>query len=255
MDKELVTKFLGILRQAGAIILEQNEQPKEINFKGQIDLVTQTDVAVENFLLQALPPLMPGSTVLAEESHDSLDLDPLTWIIDPLDGTTNYAHNLPIVAVSVALWRTDHVQLGGVYLPMLDELFWAYKGQGAWLNDQPIAVSDQNTMQRSLIATGFPYALHSRIDELCARFKRVLLASQGMRRLGSAAVDLAYTACGRFDGFYEPGLQPWDTAAGWLLVEEAGGQVTGLGGQQYSLGQDMIVASNGLIHDSLLTLL
>ena len=255
MDKELIDTFLTIIRQAGQIIQEHWSDTKEITFKGRIDLVTQTDVAVENFLIQTLPALVPGSTVLAEESHQSLNLDELTWIIDPVDGTTNYAHGLPMVAVSVALWQANKVELGAVYLPMLDELFWARQSQGAWLNGQPIQVSQESSMQKSLIATGFPYSFHQEIDAVCARLRRVLLASQGVRRLGSAAVDLAYTACGRFEGFYETGLKPWDTAAGWLLVEEAGGQVSGLGGQEYALGEHMIVASNGSVHEALLTLL
>lgn len=255
MDKELINPFLDIIRQAGEIIQKHWSDAKEITFKGRIDLVTQTDVAVEEFLVQALPALIPNSTVLAEESHESLELSDLTWIIDPVDGTTNYAHGLPIVAISVALWRKNSIDLGAVYLPMLGELFWAKAGQGAWLNGQPMQISSEKEMQKSLIATGFPYSFHEEVDLICQRFQRVLLASQGIRRLGSAAADLAYTACGRFEGFYETGLKPWDTAAGWLLVEEAGGKVTGLGGQEYKLGEYMIVASNGLVHEDLLALL
>jgi myo-inositol-1(or 4)-monophosphatase len=144
--------------------------------------------------------------------------------------------------------------LAAVYLPKLDELFWAVRGQGAFLNAEPIAVSQEKVMQNALIATGFPYSFYTEVDQICERLRRVLLASQGIRRMGSAAVDLAYTACGRFEGYYETGLKPWDTAAGWLLVEEAGGRVSGLGGD-YGLGTHMIVASNGAIHEELLSLL
>ena len=154
----------------------------------------------------------------------------------------------------MALWRQGRVEMGAVYLPVLEELFWAVRGQGAFLNGEAIAVSGEGNMQRSLIATGFPYSFYTEVDEVCERLRRVLLASQGIRRLGSAAVDLAYTACGRFEGYYETGLKPWDTAAGWLLVEEAGGRVSALDGE-YALGSHMIVATNRAVHDDLLALL
>ncbi|MGE4440628.1 MAG: inositol monophosphatase family protein [Desulfomicrobium sp.] len=254
MDKQLVDGFLACVRQAGEVVRAQWHDVKEIAFKGRIDLVTQTDLAVEKLLLASLPALLPGSTVLAEESHASLDPGALTWIVDPVDGTTNYAHGLPIVAVSVALWKDGRVELGAVYLPVLEELFWAVRGQGAFLNGNRIAVSRENVMQNALVATGFPYSFYTEVDRICERLRRVLLASQGIRRLGSAAADLAYTACGRFEGYYETGLKPWDTAAGWLLVEEAGGTVSGLDGG-YGLGGHMIVATNGSIHEELLALL
>lgn len=254
MDKQLVNGFLDCMRQAGRVVREQWNDPREIAFKGRIDLVTQTDLAVERLLLERLPALLPGSTVLGEESHTSLVLGDLTWIVDPVDGTTNYAHRIPLVAVSVALWRQGRVDLGAVYLPVLDELFWAVRGQGAFLNGEAISVSSEGTMQAALIATGFPYSFYSEVDAVCERLRRVLLATQGIRRLGSAAVDLAYTACGRLEGFYETGLKPWDTSAGWLLVEEAGGRVSALDGE-YALDSHMIVATNGAVHEELLSLL
>ena len=254
MDKELVNGFLECMRQAGRVVRDQWNDPRQISFKGRIDLVTQTDLAVEKLLCERLPELLPGSTVLGEESHTSLVPGDLTWIVDPVDGTTNYAHRIPMTAVSVALWRQGRVEMGAVYLPVLEELFWAVRGQGAFLNGETISVSGEDAMQRSLIATGFPYSFYTEVDEVCERLRRVLLASQGIRRLGSAAVDLAYTACGRFEGYYETGLKPWDTAAGWLLVEEAGGRVTALDGE-YALGSHMIVATNRAVHDELLTLL
>lgn len=255
MDKQLVDTFLGHMRQAGDIVRRQWRDAKRIVFKGRIDLVTQTDLAVEACLREALPRILPGSTVLAEESHTTLTPGDLTWIIDPVDGTTNYAHGLPMVAVSVGLWRDGRVVLGAVYIPMLEELFWAARGQGAFLNGERIGVSTETVMQKSLVATGFPYGFHKEVDLIGERLKRVLLASQGVRRMGSAATDLAYTACGRFEAYYETGLKPWDTAAGWLLVEEAGGRVSGLDGTGYRLGEYMIVASNGRVHDELLALL
>lgn len=254
MDKELVNGFLDCVRQAGRLVREQWNDAKEIAYKGRIDLVTQTDLAVEKLLLDSLPRLLPGSTVLAEESHGGLEPGSLTWIVDPVDGTTNYAHGLPMVAVSVALWREGRVEMGAVHVPILGELFWAVRGQGAFLNGESVSVSREGNMQAALVATGFPYSFHTEIDQVCERFRRVLLASQGIRRMGSAAIDLAYTACGRFDGYYETGLKPWDTAAGWLLVEEAGGRVGALDGD-YALGSHMIVATNGAIHEDLLSLL
>lgn len=254
MDKQLVNGFLDCVRQAGRLVREQWNDAKEIAFKGRIDLVTQTDLAVEKLLLDSLPGLLPGSTVLAEESHGGLEPGDLTWIVDPVDGTTNYAHGLPMVAVSVALWREGRVEMGAVHVPILGELFWAVRGQGAFLNGEPVSVSREGNMQAALVATGFPYSFYTEIDQVCERFRRVLLAAQGIRRMGSAAIDLAYTACGRFDGYYETGLKPWDTAAGWLLVEEAGGRVGALDGD-YALGSHMIVATNGSIHEELLSLL
>lgn len=255
IDKKLVNGFLERIRTAGEIIREQWDDDKRITFKGGIDLVTQTDLAVEAYLLKSLPKLLPGSTVLAEESHTSLAPGSLSWIVDPVDGTTNYAHGLPMVAVSVALWRDGRAELGAVYAPMLDELFWAVRGGGTFLNEQPVTVSTTKELQQSLIATGFPYSVATKAHTICSRLERVLAASQGVRRFGSAAIDLAYTACGRFDGFYETDLKPWDTAAGWLLVEEAGGRVSGADGKAYELGEEMIVATNGRMHDELLALL
>lgn len=254
MDKELVNGFLGCMRQAGQVVRDQWDEPRQISFKGRIDLVTQTDLAVEKLLSESLPALVPGSTVLGEESHTSLVPGDLTWIVDPVDGTTNYAHKIPLTAVSVALWKQGRVEMGAIYLPVLEELFWAVRGQGAFLNGEAISVSVEDSVQRSVIATGFPYSVYSEVDDVCARLRSVMLASQGVRRLGSAAVDLAYTACGRFEGFYETGLKPWDTAAGWLLVEEAGGRVSTLDGE-YALGSHMIVATNRAVHDELLSLL
>jgi myo-inositol-1(or 4)-monophosphatase len=254
MDKQLVDGFLACVRRAGQVVREQWNDAKEIELKGRIDLVTQTDLAVERLLKAELPSLLPGSTVLAEESHATLVPGALTWIVDPVDGTTNYAHGLPMVAVSVALWQEGRVVLGAVHAPMLNELFWAVRGGGAFLNGTPIVVSRERVVQSALVATGFPYSFYTEIDQVMERFRRVLLASRGIRRMGSAAIDLAYTACGRLDGYYETGLKPWDTAAGWLLVEEAGGRVSALEGD-YDLASHMIVATNGLVHEPLLDLL
>jgi myo-inositol-1(or 4)-monophosphatase len=252
MDLENDTRAaLNAVRRAGKIVRSQWNEPRQITHKGRIDLVTQTDLAVEKDLKQRLEPIVPNASFLAEETASETGLDGPTWIIDPLDGTTNYAHSLPMVGISVALWNEGAVRLGIVYNPVLDELFWAQRGQGAFLNDRPIGVSTAESLEQSVVATGFPYTVRENIDDIMRWLRAVLLASQGVRRYGAAAVDLAWVACGRVDGFYEAGLQPWDTAAGWLLVEEAGGRVSRFDGSAYQLGARGILATNGRVHDAL----
>lgn len=251
------------LEQAAAAVLEAGElirrawgRPKEVRHKGRIDLVTATDLAVEELLKERLSAALPGATFLAEETSAQAGLGMSTWIIDPLDGTTNFAHGLPFVATSVALWQDGDLLLGLINLPILGELFTAVRGQGAWRNNEPIAVSGTATVQESLIATGFPYNTRKYLDGIQRHLGRMLLETQGVRRPGAAALDLAYVACGRFDGFYENALNAWDTAAGVLLVEEAGGRVSGFDANRpYVLGADEILASNGLLHEDLSRLL
>ncbi|MEW5772678.1 MAG: inositol monophosphatase family protein [Thermodesulfobacteriota bacterium] len=244
----LTGPFLEIMRNAAAIVAEHDARPRTVTRKGRIDLLTETDPAVEAALKEDLAAILPGSTFLAEETASRAALGERTWIIDPLDGTTNFAHGLPIHAVSVALWEEGRVALGAVAVPVLGELFHAVRGGGAFLNGAPISVTDTADIEKSLVATGFPYAIREEMRPIMANLERVLAASQGVRRMGAAAVDLAYVACGRFDAFYESCLNPWDVAAGWLLVEEAGGRVTGYAGQPYRLGDKYILASNGRVH-------
>lgn len=244
----LVGPFLDAVRRAAAIVVEHDARPRTVTRKGRIDLLTETDPAVEAALKVDLAALLPGSTFLAEETAAQAELGELTWIIDPLDGTTNFAHGLPICAVSVALWERGRVVLGGVAVPVLGELFHAVRGGGAFLNGAPISVTDVADIETSLVATGFPYAIREEMRPIMANLERVLAASQGVRRMGAAAVDLAYVACGRFDAFYESCLNPWDVAAGWLLVEEAGGAVTDYAGKPYVLGSKYILATNGRVH-------
>jgi myo-inositol-1(or 4)-monophosphatase len=260
MKEDTATTLLGqvqdIVRRAGNIILDHWERPKKITYKGRVDLVTETDVAVESFLSKELSTLLPEATFLAEESAADNNLGQLTWIVDPLDGTTNFAHGLPAVAVSVALWQENSLQLGVVHLPKTMECFSAKRDSGAWLNDTPISVSRQSDLNQALVATGFPYAKRERILEIIPPLQKVLTTCRGVRRMGSAAVDLAYTACGRLDIFYELGLKPWDTAAGWLLVQEAGGSVSQFKPfEPYTLGADSILASNGRLHQNMADLL
>lgn len=237
--------------EAGKIIKENSRKPKNIKHKGRIDLVTETDLAVEQFLKEKLSKILPGSSFLAEETSGDAQLVDRTWIIDPIDGTTNFAHGLPMVATSVALWENDQIVLGIINLPILNEIFTTVKGGGAFMNGEPIHVSQCSDLESSLIATGFPYAIEEHVDFITSALHNVLMTTQGVRRPGAAALDLAYLACGRYDGYYENSLNPWDTAAGWLLVEEAGGRVTEYGKGAYDLFSPNILATNSEMHDLL----
>lgn len=253
---DLLRQAETIVREAGSIILADWRKPKDVRLKGRIDLVTRTDMAVEEFLGERLKRLLPGADMLAEEMYNATEPGELTWIIDPVDGTTNFAHEFPFVATSVALWRDGRVVLGIVNAPVLGECFTAAEEEGAWLNGQPISVSRAENLEASLIATGFPYGIRDKVEAVAANLMRMLVHTQGVRRAGSAALDLAFTACGRFDGFYEPDLKPWDTAAGWLLVREAGGRVSTYDSKvPYTLGASSILASNGRIHEAMSALI
>ena len=244
------------VQNAGEIIKRDRHRPMNIRHKGRIDLVTNTDLAVEQELKTSLKVILPKADFLAEETSAEVVPGALTWIIDPLDGTTNFAHGFPFVATSVALWQNGHVVLGIVNVPILKELFWAEKGRGAFLNNKPIRVSETDKLDQALVATGFPYKIQEHVDQILKELGQMLRHTQGIRRPGAAAIDLAYTACGRFDGFYEKALKPWDTAAGWLLIHEAGGKVTQYDPQQeYVLGAETILASNGLLHQPMSNLL
>jgi myo-inositol-1(or 4)-monophosphatase len=200
---------------------------------------------------------LPGIKILSEESFSSYDKTPAepVWIIDPLDGTTNFAHNFPWFAVSIALYDKGESHVGVIYNPMQKELFCATRAGGAWLNDRRLKVSEIFSLQNALVATGFPYDILERSDPVLAMLKAVLTHAQGVRRPGAATLDLAYLACGRFDAFWEVGLKPWDTAAGYLLVEEAGGILSNFNGSPFSPFIPELLASNGLLHKALTALL
>lgn len=247
----LLARVLGAVHDAGQMIAGQRGKAKDVSFKGRIDLVTDTDVAVEKLLKKELASVLPDADFMAEESAESYEPGELTWVIDPLDGTTNFAHDLPMVAVSVCLWRDGRPELGLVYLPVLDEMFHAVRGAGAFLNGEPISVSGTADPVNALVATGFPYSIREDVAQVTGALSRVLPATRGVRRMGAAAADLAYVACGRMDAFYEMRLKPWDTAAGWLLIEEAGGRVSRFDGHTaYTLGAEDILASNGAVHEA-----
>ena len=247
----LLTDTVNIVKEAGAIIRDHSQKPREIHHKGRIDLVTATDVAVETFLRERLEALLPESNFLAEESSPEEELKENTWVIDPVDGTTNFAHGLPFVGTSVGLWRDGNIVLGIVNAPLLDSCFTAIRGQGAFRDGKRLAVSQTPDLVDSLVATGFPYSIEDELPGLLRRMGRVLSRTQGVRRYGAASLDLAFVASGQYDGYYERCLHPWDVAAGWLLVTEAGGRVTRMDGSPYSLYSHDIMATNGRIHAAL----
>lgn len=254
--------LLGIFSQARELALEAGDMIRKqwplashVTHKARIDLVTETDLAVEKFLTERLLELVPDSTLMAEESYAGEEPGEWTWIIDPVDGTTNFVHRHPFVAVSIALCHGNQVVTGIINVPMLNECYWAVRGHGAFVNETRLHVSQTQTLDQSMIAFGIPYTIDKDIDEWGTHFYPVLPKAQAMRRCGAAAIDLSYVAAGKYDGFYEAGLRPWDVAAGWLLVEEAGGLVTRYNGEPYYLGSYDLVATNISIHQELTNLL
>jgi myo-inositol-1(or 4)-monophosphatase len=227
----------------------------EIRKKGTIDLVTTADIESEQAITETIRSAFPDHSILAEEAGRVEGHSEMCWVIDPLDGTTNFAHGLGIFAVSIAFEHKGTPVFGIVFNPVSGETFTALAGQGAFLNSQPISVSSTATVGDSLLVTGFPYDLARMPADIFNRFERCLSNAQGIRRLGSAALDLCYVACGRFDGFWEENLKPWDTAAGMVVALEAGGRITDFGEQPYNINQNQILATNGHIHSEMCTLL
>lgn len=243
-------------RCAGKILQERYGKPHDIAKKGAVNLVTEADPAAEKAIIKLLGEKTPAIGIMAEEQEEShsLDQNRTMWVVDPLDGTTNFAHGFPFFAVSIALLQQGQPLVGVVYAPMLNELFSAQRGGGAMLNGKPIQVSPVKNLIEALIATGFPYERKTRLPAIMQQLQQILEHAQDVRRGGSAAIDLAYVACGRLDAYYEVQLNPWDTAAGWLLVTEAGGTVSGMDGSDFSPFIPHIFASNGQVHASLLQL-
>lgn len=219
-----------------------------MDFKDAFNIVTEVDRKTEEIIIKILKKHFPGDSFLSEEAGNEEGASGRKWVIDPLDGTTNYAHGFPVYAISIALEENGKPLFGAVFDPERDELFTAERGRGARLNGKPIKVSETTKLEKSLLATGFSYKLRELKDNNIAHFEDFLFASQAVRRPGSASLDLCYVACGRFDGFWELELNPWDTAAGWLIVKEAGGEVTTFNGGRYNPYIKEIVASNGKIH-------
>jgi len=246
---------IEIAREAGIFLKNKLNSVHTIDYKGEINLVTEVDKISEEIITSKITTLFPDHDILAEEFTDIDSGSDFRWIIDPLDGTTNYAHGYPFFCVSIALEKLDTMIVGIIYDPMLDEMFVAEKGKGAFLNDREIHVSNTRGIIKSLLATGFPYDIQKDSQNNLNYFNEMILKAQAIRRAGSAALDLAYVAAGRFDGFWELKLNPWDIAAGWLLVEEAGGIVTDMGGNDYYLESSSILASNGRIHREMMAVL
>ena len=240
---------------AGKILKSHFGNLTRVDKKGVIDLVTAADLAAEKSIVTCIKHTFPQHQIIAEESGLLKSDSRHKWIVDPLDGTTNFVHNLPIFAVSIAHSVDDKIDLGVVFNPMSDELFYAEIYCGATLNQQKITVSSVMELENALLVTGFPYNLRDDASGLIARFKRCLTASQGIRRLGAAALDLCYIGCGRFDGFWEQGLKPWDTAAGTLIASEAGARITDFSSLSFQIDHPEIVATNNHIHDELVRIL
>jgi len=251
------------LERSGVIIRASINKKKSVKYKGEIDLLTVTDKKVEDSIIRIIRKNFPSHEILAEESGTSLRTDApqrvskpqIKWIIDPIDGTTNFYHSFPHVSTSIAIEKDGRIIAGGIYDPMRDELFFAEKGKGARLNGKKIHVSSTQNLEKSLLVTGFPYDRRKYIDYYLSFTKAFMLKAHGIRRGGSAALDYCYLACGRFDGYWEFKLSPWDVAAGSLIVAEAGGKVTDFNGKKFSIYGVETLASNGKIHREMMTVL
>lgn len=244
------------LAEAGAIHRRGARRAFSISHKGVVDIVTTVDHAAEKKILRVLRGAFPDHGFLMEESGLHASASGYRWVVDPLDGTVNFAHRVPISCVSIGLEKEGRVLMGGVYDPFRDELFLAVKGKGATLNGRPIRVSKTGQLIDSLLVTGFPYDRHKKAAFYLSFVEQFMTRVQGIRRLGAAALDLAYVAAGRFDGYWEFNLKPWDAAAGKLLVEEAGGKVTNFRGRPYALTDtSQTLASNGTLHPAMLRIL
>jgi len=250
----LATAIEAVIR-AGEVQLSRFGTDIRVDKKGAIDLVTEIDLQIEREFRATIAARFPDHVVLGEEFGSSGDREGtprFCWVFDPVDGTTNYAHGLPIFCSSLALEIDGEIAVGAVYDPTRRELFTAERGRGAWLNGAPIKVSTADELIDSLLVTGFHYGIHRDPEELVSLFREFITRTRAVRRLGSAALDLCYVAAGRFDGYWESKIQPWDVAAGALIVEEAGGRVSTIAGEPFRSRAGSVLASNGLIHDRML---
>jgi myo-inositol-1(or 4)-monophosphatase len=250
----LATAIEAVIR-AGEIQLARFGTDMRVDKKGAIDLVTEIDLQIEREFRAMIAGRFPDHVVLGEEFETRGDREatpPFCWVFDPVDGTTNYAHGLPIFCSSLALEIDGEIVVGAVYDPTRRELFTAERGQGAWLNGRPLRVSSADTLLDSLLVTGFHYGIQRDPEELVSLFREFITKSRAVRRLGSAALDMCYVAAGRFDGYWESKIQPWDVAAGALIVTEAGGVVTTIGGAEFRSRAGSVMASNGPVHPLML---
>ncbi len=251
--KAICIEVENISKEVGAYILQERRDFNEdkVEEKSFNNLVSYVDKNAEIQFMSKLKDVFPEAGFIAEESEDLVPADTWNWIIDPLDGTTNFIFNIPFYCTSVALIKNGELQLGVIYDPNHDELYSAFKNGGAFMNGSVIKVSEKSELIRSLIATGFPYDDFHKAEEYLKLLGKLITKSQGIRRLGSAALDLAYVACGKFDAFYEYGLNPWDVAAGAIIVMEAGGKVSDFAGTNDYIFGDDILATNSKVHQEL----
>ena len=246
---------IDLCRAAGDILNYYADREKLVEYKGHANLVTIADKKSEELIIDGILGRYPSHSILAEESGSTQPGAAVQWIIDPLDGTTNFAHGYPFYCISIAVEDKGEIQCGAVYDPVRDEMFTAGRGEGAYCNGERLRVSNVSQLSQALLITGFPYNFRERLDTVLGQFGKFLVASQAVRRGGSAALDLCYVAAGRIDGFWELFLQAWDTAAGRIILEEAGGMVTDFKGGPFSVYMKEILASNGALHDEMLDVL
>ncbi len=246
----IISQIANIAEKVGQFQKDsiQKLNSNDVETKGLNDFVSFVDKQSEAMLLEQLSKIIPGSSFLAEESGETKTSSDWTWIVDPLDGTTNYIHGIPLYSISIGLLKEEKLHAGWVYEPNLNEMFWAVRGEGAFLNNQPIWVTQTAAMKDSLWATGFPYQNFEKKEEYMEFISYSIKNTHGLRRLGSAAIDLVYTACGRLDGFFEFGLKPWDVAAGALIVEEAGGLVTDFRSEANFIWNQEVIACNPTLY-------
>lgn len=257
-DSAFLATAIEIVTRAGEIQLRRRESGFRISKKAENDLVTEVDLECEHMCRAVLAERFPSHDILAEElggGSSSAQPSRWRWVFDPLDGTTNYAHGLPVFCSSLGLEIDGRTDVGAIYDPTRRELFTAERGQGAYVNGTRLTVSGADGLRDSLLVTGFPYDVQPHASDLLAVFGSFLGRAQAVRRLGSAALDLCYVAAGRFEGFWEQHLKPWDVCAGALIVEEAGGRITGTDGSPFETAAGHLVASNGRIHDAMLTVI
>jgi myo-inositol-1(or 4)-monophosphatase len=256
LDPLLLTTAIEAVVRAGDLMMSRFGGEVRVDKKGTIDLVTEVDVAVERMFRALVAERFPDHAVLGEELGGSAGATPgPCWVFDPIDGTTNFAHGVPIFCSSLALEIDGLAVIGAVYDPNRQELFTAERGGGAFLNGRPIHVSPAAALVDALLVTGFPYDVHRRVDEIVGLFAEFVGRARAVRRLGSAAIDLCYVAAGRMDAFWESDLKPWDVAAGGLIVSEAGGRVTDMTGAPFTSRAGRLVASNGRLHDEMLSVI
>lgn len=240
---------------AGKILAEGYNKVRKITYKGRINIVTDIDEKSEKFLVQNIKKNFPAHRIIAEEGGEVKGTAEYCWYIDPLDGTSNYAHNFQFFCVSIGVEYEGKIIYGVVYAPLLNEFFWAEKNKGAYLNDKKISVSKISDINKAMLATGFPYDIKESKENNINYFTAFAKQSQAIRRVGSAALDLCYVACGRFEGFWEIKLSPWDMAAGKIIVEEAGGKVTGFDGKELNLFKEKILSSNKILYNKMLEII